>query len=486
MKEFCRTLKTLADRYPGTMSDLARKAHIDRSTLYKIIDGKRTPNEKQLRSLVSALCVTPEQGIRLMNQYANLRTGASDLQIYAEVHALVNALFHVQDKILHAGGLQGELDNALPGPPQPGSWTGRREVNGRLSALLKDYLDGGDERPLMLSPLTGGALDQVIINAFVTAGGAPKALWQLLLFRQGDDGPSEQTHNLRVMTRTLPFLFLERMRYEARLVNGSTDALLPAALLPVYLLFPNAAVMLDENCQKAVCVTDPAVVECLRLEFSRQYFAAPSLLVLTTQTHDYRESIAINAKLIAPKPKMYLLRHQPPLSQCIDREIIREFMHPQMTDTPDLPQLLQYLYQWNSLKTDAYFSEEGLLSFVRTGRFSDLPDLVYKPLTPAARRRVLQNLRAACMDEERTLRFIRPEAIRSVAEMNVAVFRGEGVIFCQTLHNDGRPDFCREYLMKDPGLTEALVQYCTMLCDSGMVHSQNYTVDFIDYCMQLL
>ena len=36
MSELTQTLKILVTRYPGTMAELARKASIDRSTLYKI------------------------------------------------------------------------------------------------------------------------------------------------------------------------------------------------------------------------------------------------------------------------------------------------------------------------------------------------------------------------------------------------------------------------------------------------------------------
>ena len=46
--------------------------------------------------------------------------------------------------------------------------------------------------------------------------------------------------------------------------------------------------------------------------------------------------------------------------------------------------------------------------------------------------------------------------------------------------------YCREYLMQDPILTEALL---TSLDDgqaSVWLRSQKYTLDFIDYCLRLL
>ena len=41
MNDLSKSLKILVDRYPGTMTELARQAQIDRSSLYKIMAGQR-------------------------------------------------------------------------------------------------------------------------------------------------------------------------------------------------------------------------------------------------------------------------------------------------------------------------------------------------------------------------------------------------------------------------------------------------------------
>ena len=62
MSELTQTLKILVTRYPGTMAELARKASIDRSTLYKIVSGQRTPREFQLEHLTEALLTYLDDG----------------------------------------------------------------------------------------------------------------------------------------------------------------------------------------------------------------------------------------------------------------------------------------------------------------------------------------------------------------------------------------------------------------------------------------
>ena len=61
MSELTQSLQIAVSRYPGTMAELARRTAIDRSTLYKIINGQRTPRQEQLERLAEALELNDEQ-----------------------------------------------------------------------------------------------------------------------------------------------------------------------------------------------------------------------------------------------------------------------------------------------------------------------------------------------------------------------------------------------------------------------------------------
>ena len=58
-------------------------------------------------------------------------------------------------------------------------------------------------------------------------------------------------------------------------------------------------------------------------------------------------------------------------------------------------------------------------------------------------------------------------------------WKGEAI-----LEPDGQ--YCREYLMQDPILTEALLTYLDDGHATDWLRSQKYTLDFIDYCLRLL
>ena len=59
------------------------------------------------------------------------------------------------------------------------------------------------------------------------------------------------------------------------------------------------------------------------------------------------------------------------------------------------------------------------------------------------------------------------------------------MVFCQAVLEPGKM-YCREYLMEDPQMTEAVLNYLEEGKTGDRVRSQKYTVDFIDYCLRLL
>ena len=150
-----------------------------------------------------------------------------------------------------------------------------------------------------------------------------------------------------------------------------------------------------------------------------------------------------------------------------------------------LPALLEHLQMWSAQAPDLYFCEEGLLQFVRTGKMFDIPpDLCDAPDIPT-RRELLLRLRRAAESDRRTLRIVDPAQLALTPSMCVNVFQGRGVVFCQAIRE---PDeqYCREYLIQDPNLTEALLAFLDDGHASDWLRSQKYTLDFIDYCLRLL
>lgn len=481
MSELTQTLKILVTRYPGTMAELARKASIDRSTLYKIVNGQRTPREFQLEHLADALELSDDQRSALLQQYKQ-RSRGTDPRLRAELHHLLEVSFRVEDFTHREGIVSNEAAAQLRCSEQ--YIEGSRAVAAAVASLVANHILSGDTRPLLLSPFTNPTLDRVLVERFSAADGAPVALAQLLVFAENRDIPREWVSDVSVLTRTLPFLFLPKLNYEARVVRSVMTEPSPGTLMPVYLLLPEAAVMMDRQGQKAYIITDRRAVENLRLAFSRKYLNAASVLKLATEAHDLSESMALYSDLFSEKHRCSMIRCQPPFTLFVDEKMAMQFVRPDAA-RQSLPALLEYLRALSTQAPDLYFCEEGLLQFVRIGKMFDVPtNLCDAPDIPT-RRELLLRLRRAAESDRRTLRIVDSAQLALTPSMSVNVFQGRGVVFCQAIQEPNGL-YCREYLMQDPTLTEALLAYLNDGHASDWVRSQKYTLDFIDYCLRLL
>lgn len=200
MSELTQTLKIYVTRYPGTMAELARKASIDRSTLYKIVSGQRTPREFQLEHLADALELSEEQKSALLLQYKQRGRGP-DPKLRAELHHLLEVSFRVEDFTHREGLISNEAASQLRCSEQ--YIEGSRAVAAAVASLVANHILSGDTRPLLLSPFTNPTLDHVLVERFSAADGAPVALSQLLVYAENRDIPREWVSGVSVLTRTL-------------------------------------------------------------------------------------------------------------------------------------------------------------------------------------------------------------------------------------------------------------------------------------------
>lgn len=464
MTELIQSLKAAVARYPGTMAELARRAAIDRSTLYKILGGQRTPRREQLERLTDALELTEEEKTTLLVQYKQRGRG-TDPKMRAALNQLLEAAFRVEDYTRREGNITNEAARQMSVAGQ--YVEGTRAVTAAAAALVAEHMLSGDTRPLLLSPFTNPVLDRVLVNRFSAPDGQTASLSQLLIFVEESDIPREKAGNIATLTRALPLLFLPKLNYDARVVRCVMSEPSPGTLMPVYLLLPTAALMMDRLGQKGYIITDREVVENLRLSFSRKYIDAVPVLKLATGTHGFMESMQLYSKLFA------------------DEKIALRVVRQDAAVQPYLPALLDYLNTWNQQTPDLYFCEEGLLQFVRTGQMFDLPPALYEPPDVETRRELLLRLRRAAASDKQTLRIVESAQLPLTPSMSVNAFRGRGVVFCQAVLEPGKM-YCREYLMEDPQMTEAVLNYLEEGKTGDRVRSQKYTVDFIDYCLRLL
>lgn len=479
MSELNDRIKALVAQYPGSKSELARLARIDRSTLYKILNGQRLPTETQLQDLLTVLPVSQGEYASLTQLFSSAQHTDDQQRRFRLIQRLIASVFGTQKTIKEAEGL---LDSGTVPLSPPAYLHGAEEISRFLKSWLLHYLRSESEEPLMLSPMLTPAVVRTVVQVFSQPADAPKTLWQLCLFEQEGAGGNFFEQNLQVLAQVAPFLFVGNICYEARL-SYAAQITLPGLPLPVYLLFPDLCLFLDEEGRNAVCIHDRDSVAFIRLQYSRQYLRAPNARFLNARLRSAEECMAQTHRLTAAGGPAFWLRDQPPLVGCLDPAMVAEVLQPGAPSAAaGLQTLLDRQRDMAALEPCCYFTEEGVLRFLRTGQVDDVPDDLYRPLPPDLRRTLLRRLRDQCACDRPTLRLLNGSALPVAPGVSMDVYLTSGVLLCQ---QDRTKTAYRQCFLQERTVTEALFLYLSELRTSQLVCSQKYTLEFLDYCLHL-
>lgn len=478
MSELSTELKRLAEKFSGSMAELARQVRIDRSTLYKILGGQRAPTEQQLQNLLSVLRVNQAEYAALTHLYAQSQENVLTAQRRRTLHALLTSVYRAQKIIRDVDLLPKDIELSAVSP----SFLRGDELQRFLLHQLRRYLHSQDERPLMLSPHFGELVCHALTVAFSVRVATPKTVWQLCQFVQDGTGDAFEI-NIKSLIDALPLLLLPGIRYKGRLCYSPTQASLPGSPMPVYLLFPDLCLFMDDTAQNAVCINDAESVAFVRLQYSRQYLQAPNPLFLQADCHDTEAAMAHTQALTSTSHTAFWLRDQPPLVGCLNRNIISEAL---LQSAPSAAAGFEALFARQQdiaqLAPHAYFTESGLLRFLRTGRIDDIPADLYQPAPPEIRLALLRTLRDQCAaDSPRILRLLNSKQASIDPDITIDVYPDRGILLGQI--NKARNEY-RHCFLQEPTVTKALFDYLKELRTSELVCSQNYTVEFLDYCLQ--
>ena len=180
--------------------------------------------------------------------------------------------------------------------------------------------------------------------------------------------------------------------------------------MPVCVLFPDVVCLWISTCKSASVLTEPSVVQCLRMEFSRQYLEAPVFFSLASDAHSFEQAMAFGNQLLDNETEACYMRAQPPVSKFIDMEMIGRYAPPGVGGAGNHAGPGRLHAGLADRPYEFYFSEDGLMDFVRTGRIVGcrcLPDRAAAPGGPPG---TAAGMRTACENNTAVLRIVSAEA----------------------------------------------------------------------------
>lgn len=416
---------------------LSQFCGLDRSSMYKIINGKRTPaGEDVVRKMAQFMQLTPQEKTDFMDAFYIAQMGAEVYYRRKAVGELIETFSRREGRKEHIFSemevAQLELNGGGSGAtPFQGAAHVRHAIlqlfsgeavkeNGEISVLVQPDFDFAME---LLQALGEQNLGLTIRHLFCMNNNE-----KLISMRKN--------YNLSCLQKILPICACG-CDYRAWYYYDNVAARLNEfRLFPYLILTEHCALVFSADYQNAILFREEEMLRMMR-EMFEQYLRQSDPLferLDTVQTQlGYTETLIQH--FIESNSPRYFFQRMPCFSGLLTGQMLERHLVPEM---PMREQMVQAVARYAKVmqsrvldkKTTMFFSEDGVRNFLETGRVDEYPRECYSPLDMEERVDLVRKFLA--LREQTNLRMMKDAEVRAKHTLNISVNAHEGYLLFQT------------------------------------------------------
>lgn len=415
---------------------LSQFCGLDRSSMYKIINGKRKPaGEDVVRKMAQFMQLTPQEKIDFMNAFYIARMGAEVYYRRKSVGELIETFSCREGKkeyIFHEAEIAKlELNGGSGEIPFRGAVHVRHAIlqlffgeavkeDGKISVLVQPDFDFAME----LLQVLGEQNPNLTIHHLFCMNNNEKLT------------SMRKNYNLSCLQKILPICACG-CDYRAWYYYDNVAARLNEfRLFPYLILTEHCALAFSADYQNAILFREETTLRMMREMFEGYLKQSEPLFerLDTVQSQlGYTETLIRH--FVASDSPRYFFQRMPCLSGLLTAEMLERHLVKEM---PGREQMIRAVAQYAKVmqtqvldkKTTMFFSEDGVKSFLETGRVDEYPKECYSPLDFDERIALIRRFLA--LRDHTNLRMIRETKERAEHALNISVNANEGYLLFQT------------------------------------------------------
>lgn len=470
---FSEKLNRLIQSRKITVYALAAQSGINRTLIQKMIKGERIPAKRGVvEALAATLMLTPRERSELLESYAAAKVGP-------DVYERRKAVLDFYNNLPPAPARNTAFSEAVPPPRMEKSGEtiyGRAEVLNRLTAVLEAEAMREHGRIRMLAQPEFTDLFHFLT---VLCMRRKNLTLDHIVCMENSQGERNALYNLQCLRAMVPLL-VSGCTYRPRGYYDSIGGHYGSTSVLPYLILTDRSVMrisYDAGC--AVISDQP---EYLRLYHTIFDSISEQAVPLSTTFQSLSQEIDfINRQSPAAGDMDCDFSAEPCLLLFLPGDMMRRYLDPGLAADPQqMGTVLKYFgtpFFQNRLRSlgSVYFSAEGMEHFLATGRLSEVPPELYRPLNTKDRFRLLRILYGAALNGTYRPMLANAQKLRIPPCFSTYTFRGKNIIFMYG--SPGREQTV--FSFSEESIVTTIQDFMDCLPESGLVRTREETLDYL-------
>lgn len=397
MSEFSDLLSLFIKTRDINVSALTSYCDLDRSTMYKLINGKRTPSSKELvQNLAAFMNLNPVETQELINAYHLTKVG------WDTYYRRRNVLEFILDFTIP--GSHGE--SVFPFTSSPDFWeyqlpnqdsakdsfalSGQLQLSAAIHSIL--YEAASKKKGTICIFAQPEHLESLNIAASLPHCPSDIKVQHILCINNNKSFiKSQQNYNIQCLKKIIPF-FGTRYDYQPYYyydnVNSHFNNL---NFMPCMFLTQKAAILCSGDLKEGILLKSRDVLTLFQKRF-REILKKTSPLTLgfaSSMNFHLKNMISIFAEV----QTVYGLSAEPCLMPCFTPEILDKYLISQVPNRKQLlEELQQYIKSFTNSSLHLHFTRDGVMNFLMSGRLHEIPSNLYRPIDYEDRIKLLKKL----------------------------------------------------------------------------------------------
>ena len=484
MSEFSDLLSSYIDEKEIKVYSLLEYCNLDRSTMYKIINGKRNPTSMEVfQKIAEFLHLTPVEYRKFKEAYLISKLG-KDLYYkrkYTEKYLMNFPRNFSGEPVLFLDDLKKmkdendyKTDTDIQTPVNTSDCT-VVSTHLELNHLLHYMISSETQKPsgkiaLLLQPDYSFLLNML---SSLKPAGHLKIEHTFCMSKTNQMTENHEIYNLMYLNKILPLYFSSMDYHPYYFYEDIFAHYYSMNGLSCMILSSEYVITCNSDYTRGIFYRDPAVVSMLwSLYDSYQDKCQPLFLATEYLSMDKND---FNSPVYTETPN-YVLQPEACMVPFIDRQLLSQAIIPEFPDRDNAIKKMTALLQVNQSKMEnglanVYFTKRGLADFAEKGRIKEIPDNFYRPLTVSERIRLLCRILPCCKNGN--YRLLKKPLNQLSDNLHLCVNSTFGYMLFNNIHNRTT---C--LIINESSILTTFMDYLSSLDDSGL-YSGEETAEFV-------